>query len=347
MEQAPLYNCSVYLVKTEALAYVLKRLDRSNAQGEEYLPDMITILSQSRNTGDRRFRVKALTVDDEHAVMAFNNPAELLEIESYVQARKKQRIVTSLAEGSHLRSVARWITAFREAESDQNSGAELREELTRLYGGDETMLGERIRAYIHLMEYAATVIEGSEPVMLVRSPGRVNLMGRHVDHQGGNCNLMTIGYETFAAVQPRQDDRIRLYNLDRERFPDREFSIGDLVSELPWDDWISLINSEEVSHLVLSAGGDWAQYVKAAALRLQKKFADRRLCGFDMVVCGNIPIAAGLSSSSALVVATAEALVAVNRLNTFPSQFVDLCGQGEWFVGTRGGSADHAAIKYG
>jgi galactokinase len=46
-------------------------------------------------------------------------------------------------------------------------------------------------------------------------------------------------------------------------------------------------------------------------------------------------------------VATAEALVAVNRLSTFPSQFVDLCGQGEWFVGTRGGSADHAAIKYG
>jgi len=124
-------------------------------------------------------------------------------------------------------------------------------------------------------------------------------------------------------------------------------AIGELVAELPWDDWISLINSEKVSHLVLSAGGDWSQYVKAAALRLQKKFAAQRLCGMDMVVSGNIPIAAGLSSSSALVVATAEAMAAVNRLNTFPSQFVDLCGQGEWFVGTRGGSADHAAIKYG
>jgi N-acetylgalactosamine kinase len=40
-------------------------------------------------------------------------------------------------------------------------------------------------------------------------------------------------------------------------------------------------------------------------------------------------------------------MIAVNGLDTFPAQFVDLCGEGEWFVGTRGGSADHAAIKYG
>jgi N-acetylgalactosamine kinase len=40
-------------------------------------------------------------------------------------------------------------------------------------------------------------------------------------------------------------------------------------------------------------------------------------------------------------------MIAVNQLDTFPAQFVDLCGEGEWFVGTRGGSADHAAIKYG
>jgi N-acetylgalactosamine kinase len=172
-------------------------------------------------------------------------------------------------------------------------------------------------------------------------------MGRHVDHQGGHCNLMTIGYETLIAVHPRQDDQIHLYNLDHERFPERTFSLGDLVADLPWDDWLSLVNSEKVSHMVLSAGGDWSQYTKAAALRLQKKFSTLQLRGVDMIVSGNIPIAAGLSSSSALVVGTAETMVAVNQLDTFPSQFVDLCGEGEWFVGTRGGSADHAAIKLG
>ena len=48
---------------------------------------------------------------------------------------------------------------------------------------------------------------------------------------------------------------------------------------------------------------------------------------------------AGLSSSSAVVVAMAEAAVALNGLDVTPQQFVDLCGEGEWFVGSRGGSA--------
>jgi len=347
VENAPLYNSSVYLMKTETLAFVLERLDRSNAQGEEYLPDMITILSQDRNPDGGHFAARALTVEDEHAVMAFNNPAELLEIEAHIQAGKKQGMVPSLPKGDHIRPISKWAAAFQDVLAGKKAAAELQEELVRLYGRDEELIPERTRAYIRLLDHVATVLEADEPVMLVRSPGRVNMMGRHVDHQGGHCNLMTIGYETLVAVHPRQDDRVHLYNLDRDRFPDREFSIGELVSELPWDDWISLINSEKVSNLVLSAGGDWSQYVKAAVLRLQKKFADRRLCGLDMVFSGNVPIAAGLSSSSALVVATTEAMVATNRLNIFPSQFVDLCGEGEWFVGTRGGSADHAAIKYG
>jgi len=45
------------------------------------------------------------------------------------------------------------------------------------------------------------------------------------------------------------------------------------------------------------------------------------------------------------VVATAEAVVALNDLQLDKQKFVDLCGEGEWFVGTRGGHADHAAMK--
>ncbi len=347
IEDIRLYNSSVYLVKTQALGFVLQRLDSNNAQREEYLPDMITILSQARNRDGRNFAVRALTVEDEHAVMAFNNPAELLEIEAYIQTRNKNKHAPVLPEGAHFRRIGEWLGAFRDAAGGEPKNGGLAEEFERLYGSDRSFLGERFQTYIRLLEFAGSILQGDDRVLLVHSPGRVNLMGRHVDHQGGHCNLMTIGYETLAVVRPRRDDKVCLYNLERTRFPDRCFSIGELISQLPWDDWISLINSEKVSHLVLQAGGDWSQYVKAAALRLQKKFSDQRLCGVDLVVGGNIPIAAGLSSSSALVVTAAEALVAVNRLNTFPSQFVDLCGQGEWFVGTRGGSADHAAIKYG
>src|SRR5205823_299941 len=71
------------------------------------------------------------------------------------------------------------------------------------------------------------------------------------------------------------------------------------------------------------------------------------LSGMDVVISSNIPVAAGMSSSSALVVATGEAAAALNNLDLMPRQFVNFCGEGEWFVGTRGGSADHAAMKFG
>jgi galactokinase len=172
-------------------------------------------------------------------------------------------------------------------------------------------------------------------------------MGRHIDHQGGDCNLMAIGYETLMLVHPRSDDRIRLFNLDRSRWSDHEFSISELVGDVPGDDWLSLVDSDEVSSLLRSCGGHWSQYVMAAVVRLGKEFTDRRLLGMDLVVSGNVPPAAGLSSSSSLVVGAAEALIAVNGLHTSPDQFVDLCGEAEWFVGTRGGSADAAAVKLG
>ena len=88
-------------------------------------------------------------------------------------------------------------------------------------------------------------------------------------------------------------------------------------------------------------------YVKAPVLRLQYLYKTQKLRGMDVAFTGNIPIAAGLSSSSAVVVASAEAAVALNQLDVTPQSFVDLCGEGEWFVGSRGGAGDHAAMKFG
>ena len=347
VDGAQLANFSTYLVKTSALQYALSKLDRRNAQHEEYLSDVITILAQARDGDGPRFRVQAMRVDNPNYVMAFNDPAELLEVEAYVQS-KHQQTMRQLPSGPAFRTIDEWRIAFQRLLSLGPSAEErLWKELVALYSDDAALIRERAQAYLAALDYARTKVDARERVLLVRSPGRVNMMGRHVDHQGGNCNLMTIGYETVMVVHPREDDQVHMYNVDRSRFHDRGFSIGDLVVDLPWNDWLSLVNSDKVSTMALEAGGDWSQYVKASVLRLQKKFSTVRLRGVDMVVHGSIPIAAGLSSSSALVVGSAEAMVAVNQLDTFPAQLVDLCGEGEWFVGTRGGSADHAAIKFG
>ena len=345
-DASELVNNSVYLIRASCLEYALGKLDRNNAQQEEYLSGIVAVLAHAKRAGKPRFTVRAVRVDTPQAVMGYNDPAELLEVEEHIKSRQRDQ-VEELPAGRWYRSIAEWQELFRAVADGGTGSAELLNDLVATYGEEPDVLQERARAFLSTLDCAAGVLGPNQRVLLVRSPGRVNVLSRHIDHQGGNCNLMTMGYETLMAVHARDDDAVRLFHVDHERFRQREFSIGQLVSDLPWDDWLSLVNSEKVSSMVKTYGGDWSQYVMAAVLRLQKKFADRKLRGMDMIVSGNVPMAAGLSSSSSLVVGAADATIAVNRLGTFPAQFVDLCGEGEWFVGTRGGSADHAAVKLG
>ncbi len=333
-------NTSIYLAKAPALRYALDRLDRDNAQKEEYLSAIVEVLAGAGT----RFKIAALRVERPDAILGYNNPAELLAVETVFRERRKGGAALGLQESDSFRSLRDWTSLF---DGEDGGSAALGTELRTIYGRDPEVIEERLSAFRALLAKAATVLEPASRVLLVRSPGRLNVMGRHIDHQGGNCNLMTIGFETLLAVRPREDDLVRLFNVEDGLFPDREFSISEMVAGLPWDDWLSLVESDKVREMARKAGGDWSQYIKAAVLRLQKKFPHRRLRGMDIVVSGNIPPAAGLSSSSSLVVGAAEATIAANRLETSPAQFVDLCGEGEWFVGTRGGSADHAAIRLG
>jgi len=348
IEKADWLNTSVYLIKAEALRYALSRLDRNNAQQEAYLSGMVNHLSEVIENGRRKYKIKYLPVRDPAGVLGFNNPSELLEVEALIRSHRQKPVLEKILSKLSYRTIGDWLASF-EGLADQNQAADERlwQELVELYSAETEVILERVQAYISTLRHAAAVMGAEQKIFLVRSPGRVNTMGRHIDHQGGICNLMTIGYETLMAVRPREDDLVRLFSVNPEHFPNREFSIGELVDELPWEDWLSLVNSEKVSEMVHTYGGDWAQYIKAAVLRLQKKFRTEKLNGMDIVVSGNIPMAAGLSSSSTLVVGAAEAAVTINYLDTSPAQLVDLCGEGEWFVGTRGGAADHAAVKFG
>jgi N-acetylgalactosamine kinase len=143
----------------------------------------------------------------------------------------------------------------------------------------------------------------------------------------------------------RPDTLVRARNADASTFSDLEFSLEDELRQVRLDEWRDYVDSDFVANILKIRQGDWRNYLEAPMLRLQRHFRDRYIRGVDCVVSGDIPMAAGLSSSSALVVAMAEALVLTNQLDMAPAEFVDLCGEGEWFVGTRGGAADHAAVK--
>jgi N-acetylgalactosamine kinase len=236
------------------------------------------------------------------------------------------------------RPATEWIAALQEG------GPSLSNLLRQTYGHDASLIEERRKAILRLSKLAAKTLGPNRPFVICRSPGRVNLMGRHVDHRGGYANVMAIGKETLIAAAPRADDKVNLVNADNAAFPRRDFTITEPLGSNLEDNWVDFVDSPGVTGTLQSAPGDWSHYARAALLRLQHEQHDQHLNGMDCVVLGNVPMGAGLSSSSALLVAFAQAAVALNGLKIEVSDFVDLCGEAEWFVGSRGGSMDHAAI---
>ena len=339
-------NEAVYLFRPEALSEGLASLTAGTAQGEQYLPDVLTYLVGATDSGGaKRFKVRAVEIDDPADILAFNTPDQLVAIEAVVADRERKvsaagRPGRVRLERAVCKKVSEWLRLFAD------DSPRLRRALGRIYG-DADLVAERKAAYVRVLKLFATRYGAERQAVVSRAPGRVNLMGRHVEHRGGYINPMAINREVLMVAGPREDDVVNLANVDRRSFPDRSFSVSGELSLVPWDDWLTYINSRRVQQMVLDARGDWGNYVKAACLRLQQSFRSVRLRGMDAAVVGDIPMAAGLSSSSAIVVAAGEATIACNRLDMTASDFVDLCGEGEWYVGSRGGAGDHAAMKFG
>ena len=180
-------------------------------------------------------------------------------------------------------------------------------------------------------------------VVITRAPGRINLMGRHIDHRGGAINVITTDKDIVFVTAPREDDVVNIANVDKV-YPERSFSIKKTLSDKQYDNWLNYLADERVIKELKDSSGDWSNYVKSAVIKAQFE-SETEICGMDMAAGGTIPIAAGLSSSSSIVVAVMEAVVALNALNITDKEFINLCGEGEWFVGSRGGAGDHAAMK--
>src|SRR5881296_2796765 len=159
------------------------------------------------------------------------------------------------------------------------------------------------------------------PVHVVRAPGRVNLIGEHIDYCGLPVFPMALRQSVRIAFHPRADWETRLVNSD-SRFAPSAFAVSESIPPGP--------------------AGDWSNYARAAAQALAQRFPGLR--GIDALVESDLPIAAGLSSSSALLVAIALAIMHANRV-TMPSlELMELLARGERYVGTAGGGMDQAII---
>jgi len=159
------------------------------------------------------------------------------------------------------------------------------------------------------------------PVHVVRAPGRVNLIGEHIDYCGLPVFPMALRRSIHIAFRPRGDRETRVVNRD-PRFAPSAFAVNQSIPPGP--------------------AGDWSNYARAAVQAVAQRFPDLR--GVDALVESDLPIAAGLSSSSALVVAMALAILHANGLTVAPLELMDLLGKGERYVGTAGGGMDQAII---
>jgi galactokinase len=160
---------------------------------------------------------------------------------------------------------------------------------------------------------------GSEASHLARAPGRVNLIGEHIDYAGLAVLPMAIQRELRVLFKPRSDTRIRMCNVDPQ-FGSRSFAIAEDIPPYP--------------------DGDWGNYVKAASQGLQRRYGP--LKGFDAAVESTLPVAAGLSSSSALVVMAAKCLLHASEVEIQDLELAEELAEAERYVGTRGGGMDQA-----
>ena len=151
---------------------------------------------------------------------------------------------------------------------------------------------------------------GTEGVRLFFAPGRVNLIGEHTDYNGGHVFPCAISLGTYAAARKRNDRKVRLYSAN---FPNAGVTVTSLDELVPLE----------------KAG--WAGYPKGVIWAFdQRGYTVEN--GFDMVIYGDIPAGAGLSSSASLEVLTGFVLRSLfgeegSRIASVTNEELALIGQ--------------------
>jgi len=168
--------------------------------------------------------------------------------------------------------------------------------------------------------------EKNEDVQLFFAPGRINLIGEHIDYNGGFVFPAAISFGTYAAVTTRGDGKVALYSRNFEADGVIEFDLTDLArrSDEPWSVYV-----KGVIDVFVKAGYDVKQ-------------------GFNAYIEGTIPNGAGLSSSASLEVLIGTILEDLNGLSVGGVDKALLGQKAENdYVGVNCGIMDQFAIAMG
>jgi galactokinase len=199
---------------------------------------------------------------------------------------------------------------------------------------------QSVLSAIDRLDAALRAASAASPTHTLLVPGRIEVFGKHTDYCGGESLLCAVDRGFTVRVAPRRDAQVRVFDLGRQ-----------------WDTIVPLAPT------AVAQAGSWGNYVATVARRLATNFPSATT-GCDIAFDSDLPSAAGLSSSSALIIACAKAIIAVNDLGHTPewtraigtieeeAAYLGCVENGADFgpltgvtgVGTFGGSEDHAAI---
>lgn len=155
------------------------------------------------------------------------------------------------------------------------------------------------------------------------TPGRVNLIGEHIDYNGGLVVPCAISLGTWVAIAPNNDGQFRFKSLN--------FDIETVVTS-------NTINEKN--------GSTWTNYPIGVINEFIKDGKD--INGLDFLFYGNIPIGSGLSSSASIEIATAYALNTYYNLGYDKLALVKIAKRVENdFIGLNSGIMDQFAVTFG
>ena len=158
---------------------------------------------------------------------------------------------------------------------------------------------------------------------LYRAPGRINLIGEHTDYNDGFVMPVAIDLYVWVAIAPRNDRKLVVRSVN---FP------GEVTIDIEEND--------------AQARRHWSDYIQGVAVMLLR--AGHHLQGANILIRGDVPVGAGLSSSAAIEVATALALLEGSGGRVDRVELAKLCQRAEnEFVGARVGIMDQFVSSCG
>ncbi|KAI3909180.1 hypothetical protein MKW98_012917 [Papaver atlanticum] len=204
--------------------------------------------------------------------------------------------------------------------------------LESVYGGDGGSQLEEAQIRYDNLKSKFQQVFGHLPYVFARSPGRVNLIGEHIDYEGYSVLPMAIRQDTIIAIRKNDDsesqNQVRIANLNDEKYT---------MCTYPADPEQDIdLKNHKWGHYFICGYKGFHEFAKSKGVDVGFPV------GLDVLVDGTVPTGSGLSSSAAFVCSSTIALMAVFDVNFPKKEIAQLTCECERHIGTQSGGMDQA-----